>query len=201
MYQDFAQLPESIFLLQGTESSFDQFLKEISITIPTVESLKQARFTKEDAQELVTFNLERTPGACCVVYFDVFMPDAAQVLLKTLEEPNEGIRLIFITPHPYLVPQTIRSRVRLVLGTLPKDEPEYVASKKSITEYIKDVIGNEDIEAAVRRAHAAHLLDALEYKLRDDPINLQTLYECKAMLFKANMPTKQIVEYLVAMVF
>ena len=189
--------PEQIFLVQGNEQTFSELIKEIHWS----EYSKLSRFKMEDAQELVSFNLERSGVAWYVVYFDVFVSDAAQVLLKTLEEPNEGIHIVFVTPHPYLVPQTIRSRVRLILDDIKMDTPEYISSRKAMSEYIKEVIGNEDIDASERRAEATRLLDALEHSHKDNPEKLEYIYKAKEMLFKANMPTKQVVEYLVAMVF
>lgn len=202
MYKKLTELaPEQIFLVQGTETFFEKLIENISTKVTNLEYLKLSRFAKEDAQTLVSFNLERGPGAWCLVYFDVFMTDASQILLKTLEEPTEGIHIVLVTPHPYLVPQTIRSRVRLILSELEIEIPEYISSKKAITQYIKEVIGNEDIDASDRRAEATKLLDALEQAFKDSSEKLEYIYKAKDMLFKANMPTKQVVEYLVAMVF
>ncbi len=194
--------PEQIFLIQGDTVFFDSFVENISEKITSVEYFKLSRFGKEDAQTLVSFNLERTPSSWCLVYFDVFMTDAAQILLKTLEEPNEGIYIVLVTPHPYLVPQTIRSRVRLILGNTEMETPQYLSSKKALLEYVKEVFGKESEEdASTRRAQATVLLDNIEHKVKADPEKLKVVYEAKDMLFKANMPTKQVVEYLVAMIF
>jgi DNA polymerase III delta prime subunit len=193
--------PEQIFLIQGGESFFEEVLINISKEIPNLEHLKLSRFTKEDAKVLTDFNLERSGNSWIVVYFDIFMPDAAQVLLKTLEEPREGICIILVTPHPFLVPQTIRSRVRLLLGDVKSEKPQYISSKKEIEKFIKDVIANEDFDASDRRAQASHFLDELEYSVKENPEKLNAVYEAKDMLFKANMPTKQVVEYAVAMIY
>lgn len=202
MYKKLSELaPEQIFLLQGQELFFDTLVETVSEKVINLEYLKLSRFTKEDAQTLVTFNLERVGDAWCLVYFDVFMNDASQILLKTLEEPNDGIHIVLVTPYPYLVPQTIRSRVRLLITDVEIETPTYVSSKKTLVQYIKDVIANEDIDASERRAHGARLLDAIEKSVKDDPEKLNIVYEAKDMLFKANMPTKQVVEYLVSMVY
>jgi DNA polymerase III delta prime subunit len=189
--------PEQIFLVQGNEQTFSELIKEIHWS----EYSKLSRFKMEDAQDLVSFNLGRSGDAWYIVYFDVFVSDAAQALLKTLEEPNEGVHIVFVTPHPYLVPQTIRSRVRLILSDIKMEAPEYISSKKAVAQYIKEVIANEDIDASARRAEATRLLDAFEQSMKDNPEKLEYIYKAKDMLFKANMPTKQVVEYLVAMVF
>lgn len=193
--------PEQIFLVQGQPDFFDTLVENVSSKVINTEYLKLSRFTKEDAQSVVSFNLERPPESWLLIYFDVFMNDSAQILLKTLEEPNEGIHIVLVTPHPYLVPQTIRSRVRLILSHTEIQTPEYLSSKKELAKYIKEVIGSEDTDAGERRAQATHLLDAIEQKVKDEPEKLKAVYEAKDMLFKANMPTKQVVEYLVAIVF
>ncbi len=194
--------PEQIFLIQGDSDFFEKLIESVSAKVVNLEYLNLSRFTKEDAQTLVSFNAERAGGAWCLVYFDVFMPDASQVLLKTLEEPNEGIHIVLVTPHPFLVPQTIRSRVRLLLTDIEMETPDYLSSKKALLDYVKETFGKESEEdASVRRAQATKLFDAIEYKVKDNPEKLKIVYEAKDMLFKANMPTKQVVEYLVAMVF
>jgi hypothetical protein len=194
--------PEQIFLLQGNSETFAALVEDIAPQTVALEERNLSRFTMDDAHTLVTFNLERAPNSWCVVYFDVFVNDAAQVLLKTLEEPREGIYIVFVTPHPYLIPQTIRSRVRLVPETLLITKPEYLSSKAALQSYIKDTFGSESEEdASVRRAQATVFLDAIEQHVRTSPLKAQVVYEAKDMLFKANMPTKQVVEYVVSMIF
>jgi predicted transcriptional regulator len=80
--------------------------------------------------------------------------------------------------------------------------PEYLKSKKAVQEYVKENFGSEsDEDASVRRAKATVFLDQLEQHVRNSPEKSKVVYEAKEMLFKANMPTKQVVEYAVAMVF
>jgi hypothetical protein len=203
MYHTFLSYnPEQIFLLQGSQESFITLVDDVYTQALSLEHQKLARFTVEDAHTLVTFNLERLPGSWCVVYFDVFMRDAAEILLKTLEEPNQGIYIVFITPHPYLIPQTIRSRVRLISETLQVAKPAYMKNKQAMLEYVKETFGKEsDEDASVRRAQATVFLDVIEQHVRSSPYKAKIVYEAKDMLFKANMPTKQVVEYAVSMIF
>lgn len=203
MYQKLlSHNPEQIFLVQGFKKDFESYLKNISENISSVEYLSLSRFTKEDAFEVIRFNLERSKNSWLIIYFDVFMSEASQILLKTLEEPTDGIHIVFVTPHPYLVPQTIRSRVRLITsnGESNLEEPDFLSSKKEIQEYIK-VFGDENINASVRRAKATIFLDQLEQLFYKEPEKIKIIYDAKDMLFKANMPTKQIVEFVVTMVF
>lgn len=194
--------PQQVFLVQGNKSIFDTLVNEAEAQTNFLEQKTLSRFTIEDAQSIVSFNLEREAGAWCVIYFDVFVVDAAQVLLKTLEEPREGVHIVFVTPHPYLIPQTIRSRVRLVPNTIEVNTPEYLSSKKALQEYVKETFSSDsDEDASIRRAHATVLFDALEHHVKGSPEKVKAVYEAKDMLFKANMPTKQVVEYLVSMIF
>jgi DNA polymerase III delta prime subunit len=202
MYKTFSSLPEQIVLLAGSRETFAALIDDVSMHIPVLEQQSLARFTVDDAQNLLTFNLERAPGSWARVYFDVFVADAAEVLLKTLEEPREGITIVLVTPHPYLIPQTIRSRVRLISETLLMDTPPYLASKAAVLAYVKETFGaDSDEDASVRRAQATVFLDALEAHVRSSPDKSRIVYEAKDMLFNANMPTKQVVEYVVSMVF
>lgn len=193
--------PQRVFLVQGNIETFNTLVEDTLVQISELESQSLSRFTMEDAQRVVEFNLERKSGSWCIVYFDVFVPEAAQVLLKTLEEPRENIYIIFVTPRPYLIPQTIRSRVRLIPNIISNIEPKYLSSKQSLLEYVKETFGDDSVDASVRRAQAAILFDNLEYHNREDREKVKVVYEAKDMLFKANMPTKQVVEFLVTMLY
>ncbi len=203
MYKTLVDLaPQQVFLLQGNTETFLQLVADTTEQTPHLHQESLSRFTIEDAQKVISFNLERESGSWCVVYFDVFVRDAAEVLLKTLEEPREGIYIVFITPHPYLIPQTIRSRVRLIPTNVINTTPQYLSSKKALQEYIKETFSSDSEEdASTRRAHATVLFDALEHHVRNSPEKIKAVYEAKDMLFKANMPTKQVVEYLITMIF
>lgn len=197
--------PEQIFLIQGNEKTFASLVEDFSKEQVILESQKLSRFTMEDAKDLVAFNLERIGDSWCVIYFDVFVGGATEVLLKTLEEPREGIYIVFVTPHPYLIPQTIRSRARIIPSESlafgdAEDLPQYINSKKEVLEYIK-IFGDEDIEASDRRAMATVFLDQLEAHFRAEKEKIKTIYQAKEMLFKANMPTKQVIEFVVTMVY
>jgi DNA polymerase III, delta subunit len=193
--------PEQIFLLQGDQQKYLDIVESISAAVPFVETLNLSRFTIEDAHNLVSFNLERNINSWIVIYFDIFVNDAAQVLLKTLEEPKSGIYIIFVTPHPYLIPQTIRSRVSLLMNNLVISKSEHFSSKDLALSFIKNNLADDTIEASIRRAQTSLFLDELEQYVCQSPEKLKIVYEAKDMLFKANMPTKQVVEYAVSMVY
>lgn len=80
----------------------------------------------DDVKEaLRQVNLKPFEGACNVVIFesaDLMSEDAANALLKTLEEPPEQVLLLLLTPAEEALLPTIRSRCRsLRLLPMPKD--------------------------------------------------------------------------------
>lgn len=197
--------PQQVFLIQGNSSLCEQLVNELATAHISYEVQYLSRCTIEDAKEVVRWNNEHagTPD-WLIIYTTLFISEAAQVLLKTLEEPGREVRIVFVTPHPYLVPQTIRSRVRLLLGTQLQESgvvPEYMQSKKVFLDYIKDVLGDEDIDASERRAQATILLDTLEHLCKKFPEKVDYIYKAKTMLYRANMPTKQVMEYVATMTF
>jgi DNA polymerase III delta prime subunit len=130
------------------------------------------------------------------VHFSVFSPDAAQVLLKALEEPDLQTTIILITPYPYVLPLTIRSRV-VLLQTERAQVDTTKHSQKEVFEYIKKELSSDGEEdAATRRALALKLLDELELQTKTDPLKARAVYEAKHMLFRANLPTKFVMEYV-----
>lgn len=194
--------PQKIFLVQGTDAVFDTLLETAIAVDPFSYSLSTPRFTAQHAKNIVTLMSEgQGEERIILIYFSVFSPDAAQMLLKSLEEPDLYTTVVFVTPYPYIVPQTIRSRVLIIhtdavaTMTLP-----FKTSADALL-YIKDEFGKEsDDDAATKRARAIELLDALEMKVKGKPELAYYIYEAKDMLFKANMPTKYVLEYAVSMV-
>ena len=68
--------------------------------------------------------------------------EAANALLKTIEEPADGITIILTTEHPFLLPATIRSRtIPFYFGPLEDEEMQYfLANRHEIPETSKDQI-------------------------------------------------------------
>ena len=163
--------------------------------------MRVPRFTVDYASDIAHFAVEGDgTERVCVVYFSVFSPDAAQVLLKSLEEPAPLTTVIFVTPYPYTVPMTIRSRVSLIQGERSK-VVEKKMTKAQALEYVKKELSSDsDDDAATRRANAVSMLDQLEHQCKGDAAKAHTIYEAKHMLFAANMPTKFVMEYVVSMV-
>jgi len=196
-------LPERIFLLQGSELFFDTFLAEALVTDPFVHSLSVPRFTREHALTLAAFINEGTgEHRVYVVFFAVFSPEAAELLLKSLEEPDEDTTIILVTPYPYTVPATIRSRVRLIHNESVEHVDTFtITTRDAMLTLIKDEFGSDaDDSAATRRARAVQLLDTLENHVKSDPAKAMVIYDAKKMLLKANMQTKFVLDYAASVV-
>ncbi len=192
-------LPQRIFLMQGDEETYRKVcaLQDQH----TLHALTVARFTMDDARTVATWITEGTgTERILVIYTPVFMPEAAQVLLKSFEEPDMHTVVVLITPYPYAIPQTIRSRVML----LPLENRTVATleiKKSALLEYVKKEFGTDRVDdAATKRADATRFLDQLEVLVGRDMAKARAIYEAKALLFKANMPTKFVVEYAVTAV-
>jgi hypothetical protein len=192
--------PQKVFLVQGDDSTYDQLLASTIVEDPFVYSLSVPRLTMDHARGIVSFIAEGTgESRTYLIYFSMFSPEAAQVLLKSLEEPDLDTTIIFVTPHPYTVPATIRSRVMIINGAIDTPVLPFKTRSEALA-LIKEEFGSDaDDDAATKRARAVALLDALEIHLRQKPDAVRVVYEAKKMLFTANLPTKFVLEYAVSM--
>ncbi|MDB5188720.1 MAG: polymerase delta subunit [Candidatus Nomurabacteria bacterium] len=197
-----AHAPQKTFLLQGSETAFDTLLASAVMDHPLTNALSVPRFTTDHSKMLVEFINEGTgEQRIFICFFSIFSPEAAQVLLKSLEEPDRDTTIILMTPYPYLVPATIRSRTRLIhndvlreIGTSGK------VSRDALLAQIKEEFASDaEDDAATRRAKAILILDMLEAQVRSIPAKAAIIYKAKDMLFSANMPTKYVLEYAASM--
>lgn len=196
---DFAgYAPQRTFLAQGDQEFFEEVLHSLEKNIPEAGALSVPRFTMEHARDVATFLVGGTgQERAFVVFFSVFSPDAAQVLLKSLEEPDTQTTIVFVTPYPYLVPKTVRSRVLLISGDTHQREKD---TRTRILSEIKKEASEKEDDPATRRGRAVVLLDKLEQVLARHPHDARHVYEAKKMLFLANMPTKFILDYVATVV-
>ena len=193
--------PQHTFLVQGTDALFNSYTAELLSRGCALYAKNLARLTVDDATDMRDFIMAETgEPQYCVVYFSAFTGGAAEILLKILEEPPMEARIILITPYPYLVPQTIRSRVRVVTNLGSAGE-RVVIDKKNIKELLETALGDEKEEAAIRRERALFFLDDLEYSLREDKQKAKLVYDAKDLLLKGNLPSKQVLEYITTVVF
>ncbi len=193
--------PQRIFLVQGNVEQFYTLAHEMEDTFAIVHMLNVARFTKDNARTVASFAVEGDDTErAIIVYFSVFSSDAAQLLLKSLEEPDQRTTIVFVTPYPYIVPLTIRSRVAL-LQTQRAMVAVQTMDKAQALEYVKKELSSDsDDDAATRRASAVALLDQFEAQFKTDAKKSAIIYDAKRMLFKANMPTKVVMEYVASVV-
>lgn len=191
--------PQRIFLVQGNEETYEGIVRDVDTAI--VQKLSVSRFTVDHAHIVASFATEGDGRErMLIVYFSIFSPDAAQILLKSLEEPDEYAMIVFVTPYPYVVPITIRSRVILIQTERSAIIP-VKRTREQALQYVKDELSSEsEDDAATRRAKALIFLDELETLYKSDSHKSQTIYEAKHMLFTANLPTKYVMEYVVSTV-
>jgi DNA polymerase III delta prime subunit len=197
-----ALAPQKTFLIQSSETNFEILLATAITSYPMSNSLSVPRFTTDHARSLVSFINEGTgQQRFYVVFFSLFSPDAAQILLKSLEEPDPDTTIILMTPYPYLVPITIRSRVMLMHTDAQKRQLSEKLSRGVVLAQIKEEFATDaDEDAATRRAKAIELLDLFEYYVRAAPYKAEIIYKAKNMLFAGNLPTKYVLEYAATMV-
>ncbi len=194
--------PQKMFLVQGEEVMFDSLLKEIKNIEPLVHSLSVPRFTVDHARNISQFISEGNgKERFFVVFFSFFSIEAANILLKNIEEPDLYTTIIFITPYPYTIPQTIRSRVFLLQNTREILDLENLSYTDSVN-FVKNELSSESEEdAATRKAKAIIFLDSLEKKFRKNSEKISVIYEAKHMLFKANIPSKYVIDYTISCIF
>ena len=190
--------PQRMFLVQGNDEQYEAIVADAKDSWQIVQTLSVSRFTVHHAHDAASFAVEGSGSErILVVYFSVFSPDAAQILLKSLEEPDELTTIVFVTPYPYTIPLTIRSRVMLIQTERSSIVPIKRTREQALA-YVKDELSSDsDDDAATRRAKAVVFLDELETLYKSDAQKSQTIYDAKRMLFKANMPTKYVMEYVV----
>ncbi|WP_296403195.1 DNA polymerase III subunit delta' [Psychrobacter sp.] len=133
----------------------------------------------DDIRALQPFMSQGSSGrrVCVIDNADMMTVAAANALLKTLEEPRDGIHLLLVTDWPTKLLPTIRSRVQQVaINHIQLDKvagylTEYVMHNKSI-EFENESQLSEQIKQALKLANGAPLaaLDMLSsewYSLRD----------------------------------
>lgn len=200
---DFAQyVPQRVFLIQGREVVYEKLIESFEIQYPVVHGLLVPRFTVDHAKSVAQFALEGDgTERVIIVYFSVFSSDAAQVMLKALEEPDLQTTIVLITPYAYIVPLTIRSRLTLLSIHLETSSELSSFTKEELFEYIKrELSGDAEHDAAERRSRALSLLDQLEVQTKKHPEKTRSIYEAKHMLLHANLPTKFVMEYVATII-
>ncbi len=200
--------PQHAFLISGSEYDGQLLFDEGKKKNMFVEYYVQSMLTMEHALFVRSFNTEDTEGdRWIIVSFTFFHIDAVQVLLKTLEEPRPHTYFIFVTPYPYLVPDTIRSRVLLIHNEITTSSDYQSFLKKSLADkfaYVKERFATDDEDSAAERKQLALiLLDIYEQNISNVSLkkkeSLEIIYTAKKMMLKAQLPPKQVLEYVLTM--
>lgn len=195
--------PQQVFLIQGSqEEAKDFFSAEFKKEFKAFNFLNVSQFKIQEAKWLAKFATEGNGHKrVAVVYFRVFSPEAAEVLLKSLEEPDRSTLIIFITPYVYLIPATIRSRAYLISDSAHKVS-DFKIGKQQIFDYVKNELSKENEEdASNKKSLVVELLDNLERQFRKDLKKIQVVYEAKKMILQSNLPVKFVMDYLISMIF
>lgn len=124
----------------------------IQVGLETLEGDKQAREIKVDQIRMLCRRLSQTSqfGGYKIAIIqpaDRMNRNAANSLLKTLEEPPEETLLFLVSSQPSLLPATIRSRCRLV--KLPPPPME------TAVEWLRRQFPNQDAESLLVAANGA----------------------------------------------
>ncbi len=121
-HPDLQVLPQSSLPLSADDASFSaegQAQKKLA-SKPTADASKQAikkdSIKVDDIRALQPFIHQGSNGrrVCVIDNADTMTVAAANALLKTLEEPRDGIHLLLITDMPTKLLPTIKSRVQQV---------------------------------------------------------------------------------------
>lgn len=204
MFEDIIKkyAPAKCFLVQSSEDYFHTFLAEAINLKSFIHSISVSRFSIDNAKSLVSFISEGNgEERYFIAFFSVFSPDAAQVLLKALEEPDPYTTIFLCTPYPYTIPLTIRSRVQIVFGDKSIANSFKMEDRNTMLDFVKKEFSSDEGDAGDRRAKAIEFLDEIEHFVCKDKIKSEIVYEAKKMLFLANMPTKFVLEYAVSTIF
>ena len=142
--------PDLLRIAPGEESKLQQI---------TVDDIRQA------CEQLVMTSYEGRGSVAVIHPADAMNPNAANALLKTLEEPRPRLHILLVTSRPSALPATVRSRCQL-LKIPPPDRATVLA-------WLKAQRPSADWPAALDAVGGA-ALDALDAdpallrQLRDD---------------------------------
>lgn len=167
------------FLVEGDEGSLPEILDILrkngeATRGPDAYVRSYRGFGVDDARELCSRAGSRPLEAARRVFVIIFASataEAQNALLKTLEEPPAGALIVFVTPSPYLLLPTVRSRaqtVRLSASTTQKvDLDQFMKARpEARMELLKPLVEkDEDDERNIGPAVA--FLAGLEEKLKD----------------------------------
>src|SRR3989338_1616914 len=139
---------------------------------------KHHSFTVDESRLLKAMHTEKGNDGkrFFVISAEFFTREAENALLKAVEEPPLGVHFFFVTPRPWLLVPTLRSRMQFIKSEddvtiskedLKKAESFLKALKGERIKIIGEIIKNheDDENSAPLRNEAMYLLSALEFVL------------------------------------
>lgn len=202
------------FLLAGEAGAVvpivRQFLiNELQVPAGEVEERVFDRLTVDDSRELKRLLGAPVSGAhrYIICGFNDLTPEAAQALLKVLEEPPAGFIFFIITREPLLLPATILSRVWLAGGEEGSSKIKFFTlSPAERLAVITKTLTKLDEEDESARNYALNVLNSVEQELaaelnrQSDHARLATaatvLQESRAALQGVRLSVKLVLERL-----
>jgi DNA polymerase III delta prime subunit len=164
-----------------------------------------------DLKQLVSQKSQSHSKLVVVIETGHFSHPAQHALLKTLEEPQTGVTIIFITPHEHLLLPTLKSRV--VVHFLAKSEIvspidvkifERVNVAKRlhmVDEYLKKTKDDEGLHETARRdalsflhAYESHLYSLGNVSKRQKEYG--AIFFAKEYMTDSGSSVKQLLEYV-----
>jgi hypothetical protein len=173
------------YVIGGSRESAKAHIAELLLPLglasgdPNFVQSEHITFTIENARTLKSWQ-ELVPASgrskVYIAYADFVTREAENALLKTLEEPVGNTHIIFSLPNPYVLSDTLLSRVRLI--TLANEEaPRDVhavafmraalAERLSIIAKLLEKSDDDDASGQVRK-RAVSFLNELEAHLAKD---------------------------------
>lgn len=187
--------PQQTFLVCGDNSLYETLLDEAGLLQYPIVTTKAPQLTIDEARAIASFasggTIEPTIG---VFYFASYSNGAAEVLLKALEEPNPLVMVIIVTPYPYTFPQTLRSRMQLIAAAQKETDS---TSLKELAK-VGQALSTSTEDAAERREALLSFIDSVEKRsaLDHNRSLAERAYDAKRYILNANLPPKQVLEYL-----
>jgi DNA polymerase III delta prime subunit len=173
---------------------------------PDVKICESSLFPVEDARQIRDAASRKSVfgrGRVFMVLADFFTPEAANALLKTIEEPAGLSYFFIITASPENILPTLRSRLVEMKFGRPRKLP------KAKEELIKKFLASGPVKRletvkkiAEEKEKAADLLDGLEAvlsaekKSRESVFCLEEIERSRGLLFRKGSMPKMILEHL-----
>lgn len=145
-----------------------------SSSLPTAEDEQGGSIKIDDIRQLQDYSHTKGHGARLIVLdgAESLTLGASNALLKTLEEPQEGVHLLLISDNPSKLLPTIKSRVQ----SLPLNQIDY----RSALAYVSEKLGDEKLAALALDLADGAILHALY--LPDSPWFAQRMLWLKTWL-------------------